>query len=188
MSLRPRPKARLILDVDNPYARLGVSPLAGIDEIKRVASEQRGKRMAQRRAEGQQAAAETEAEIIAIQDIERQIGTPAARALYDREHPQNVLLTVQPSPRDRAFSTAGISAFVTAWLVEELGADAMVVHPDAAWLWLPAGLDAELLGELARFQVHASDDPRPAAADAASDPLSLESLGQLRPRDPSLDT
>jgi hypothetical protein len=188
VSLRPRPKARLILDVDNPYARLGVSPLAGIDEIKRVASEQRGKWMAQRRAEGQQAAAGTEAEIIAIQDVEQQIGTPAARALYDREHPQNVLLTVQPAPRDRAFSAAGTSALVTAWLVEELGADAMVVHPDAHWLWLPAGLDAELLGELARFEGHAPGAPRPAAAGAVADPLSPDSLGQLRPRDSSLDT
>jgi hypothetical protein len=188
VSLRPRPKARLILDVDNPYARLGVSPLAGIDEIKRVASEQRGKWMAQRRAEGQQGSADIEAEIIAIQDVERQIGTPAARAIYDREHPQNVLLTVQPAPRDRAFSAAGTSALVTAWLFEELGADAMLVHPDAHWLWLPAGNDAELLAELARYQGHGPDGPRPAATDDTSDSLSPESLGRLRPREPSLDT
>jgi hypothetical protein len=171
VSARPRPKARLGVDVDNPYARLRVSPLASLDEIKRAASEQRGKWMAARRAEGQQGSAELEAAIIAIQDIEREIGTAAARAAYDREHPQNTLLTVQPAPRDRAFGPAGAAGLVTAWLLEELGADALLVHPDAHWLWLPAGGCPDLLRELARFLEArpVADPPSPSTTDPSTE-------------------
>lgn len=155
MTARPRPKARLVLDVDNPYARLGVSPLAGIDEIKRVASERRGQWMAKRRREGQVGTEDTEAKIIEIQDIEKQIGTTEARGAYDREHPQNVLLTVQPGPRDRGFGPIGASTLVTAWLAEELGPDALLIHPDALWLWLPTIVDPALARVLERFGARA---------------------------------
>jgi hypothetical protein len=151
MTARPRPKARLVLDVDNPYARLGVSPLVGIDEIKRVASDRRGQWMAKRRREGQIGTSDTEAKIIEIQDIEKQIGTAEVRAAYDREHPQNVLLTVQPGPRDRGLGPAGASTLVTEWLAEELGPDALLIHPDALWLWLPAIVDPVLMRVLERF-------------------------------------
>ncbi len=152
MTARPRPKARIVLDLDNPYARLGVSPLAGIDEIKTVASDQRGRWMAKLRSEGAAGSPEIEAKIIEIQDIEEQIGSPAGRAAYDREHPQNVLLTVQQGVRDRGFGPAGAAALITAWLAEELGPEARLVHPDALWLWLPTGGDPGVMDELARFR------------------------------------
>jgi hypothetical protein len=173
MTGRPRPKAPLAVDVHNPYARLGVSPLASIDEIKRVAGDRRGKGMAQARGGGPAAAADAHARILEIQDIERQIGTPAARAAYDREHPQNALLTVQPGPRDRGFGPAGATSLVTAWLADELGPDALLVHPDALWLWLPAGLDPELARELAQFYL--GGDPESAAESARSPITHLES-------------
>ncbi len=148
---RPRPKTRLAIDPENAYAKLGASPLASLDEIKKILSDKRGKAMAARRAKGQSASGDDEAEIIELQAIEKQIGSAASRDAYDREHPQNALLTVQPAPRDRAFEPAKIASLVTAWLVEELGADTLLLHPDAYWLWLPGGLDAELAAQLAPF-------------------------------------
>lgn len=148
---RPRPKTRLAIDTENAYAKLGASPLASLDEIKKILSDKRGKAMAARRAKGQSASGDDEAEIIELQAIEKQIGSAASREAYDREHPQNALLTVQPAPRDRAFEPAKIASLVTAWLVDELGADTMLLHPDAYWLWLPGGLDAELAAQLAPF-------------------------------------
>lgn len=148
---RPRPKTRLVIDTENAYAKLGASPLASLDEIKKILSDKRGKAMAARRAKGQSASGDDEAEIIELQQIEKQIGSAASREAYDREHPQNALLTVQPAPRDRAFEPAKIASLVTAWLVDELGADALLLHPDAYWLWLPGGLDAELAQQLAPF-------------------------------------
>ncbi len=171
---RPRPKARLAIDPDNAYARLGASPLATTDEIKRLLSDKRGKAMAARRARGQQAFGEDEAEIIALQEIEKLIGTPAAREAYDREHPQNALLTVQPAPRDKAFEPARVAALVTAWLVDELGPDQLLLHPDAYWLWLPGGLDPELAAQLQPFAAAAPTRVQPQALD-------LDDLGSLRP-------
>ncbi|HEY4238311.1 MAG TPA: hypothetical protein VGM88_00770 [Kofleriaceae bacterium] len=151
MSQRPRPKTRLAIDPDNAYGKLGASPHATTDELKKLLSDKRGKAMAARRARGQQTFGDEEAEIIELQAIEKEIGTAAARAAYDREHPQNVLLTVQPSPRDRAFEASRTAGLVTAWLAEELGPDALLLHPDAYWLWLPGGLDPDLARELAPF-------------------------------------
>lgn len=155
-SQRPRPKTRLAIDPDNAYAKLGVSPLASIDEIKKLLSDKRGKAMAARRAKGQAASGEEETEIIELQAIEKEIGSPAARAAHDREHPQNALLTVQPAPRDRAFDPPRVASLVTSWLVEELGPEALLLHPDAYWLWLPGGLDPELSAQLQPFAAAAT--------------------------------
>ena len=148
---RPRPKTRLAIDPDNAYAKLGISPLASIDEIKKLLSDKRGKAMAARRAKGQSAAGDEEAEIIELQEIEKQIGSPGARAAHDREHPQNALLTVQPAPRDKAFEPARVASLVTSWLIEELGPETLLLHPDAYWLWIPGGLDPELAAQLQPF-------------------------------------
>lgn len=151
MSTRPRPKTRLAIDPDNAYAKLGASPLATTDELKKLLSDKRGAALAARRAKGQQASGDEEAEIIELQALEALIGTPAARERYDRDHPQNALLTVQPAPRDRAFEPARTAALVTAWLVEELGAEALLNHPDAYALWLPHGLDPDVAHQLAQY-------------------------------------
>ena len=173
---RPRPKTRLSIDLDNAYAKLGVSPLASTDEIKKLLSERRGKAMAARRARGQQAFGDDELEIVELQGIEKQIGTAAAREAYDREHPQNALLTVQSAPRDQAFEPAGIASLVTAWLADELGPDAMLLHPDAYWLWLPGGLDPELAAQLAPFA-----PAEPARIDHTASTLDIHDLGSPRP-------
>lgn len=174
---RPRPTTRLAIDPDNAYAKLGASPLASTDEIKKLLSDKRGRAMAARRAKGQQASGEEEAEIIELQALEKQIGTPAAREVYDREHPQNALLTVQPAARDRVFEPQRLASLVTAWLAEELGPDAMLLHPDAYWLWLPGGLPPELAAQLQPFSQ--ADAPR--AAEASSAFPDVISVGSLRP-------
>lgn len=177
-SARPRPKTRLAIDTENAYAKLGASPLSTIDEIKKMLSDKRGKAMAARRAKGQSAFGDEEAEIIELQAIEKEIGTPAARAAYDREHPQNALLTVQPAPRDRAFEPAKVASLVTSWLADELGPDAMLLHPDALWLWIPGGLDPELQSQLQPFA--AAAEPARATQTASSFP-GVGDVGGLRP-------
>lgn len=167
---RPRPKTRLAIDPDNAYAKLGVSPLASVDEIKKLLSDKRGKAMAARRAKGQAAIGDEEAEIIELQAIEKEIGSPAARAAHDREHPQNALLTVQPAPRDKAFEPAKVASLVTSWLVDELGPEVLLLHPDAYWLWIPGGLDPELAAQLQPFA---------AAAPTAQIRTDLETLPTL---------
>ncbi len=157
---RPRPKTRLAIDPDNAYAKLGISPLASIDEIKKLLSDKRGKAMAARRAKGQAAIGDEEAEIIELQEIEKEIGSPAARAAHDREHPQNALLTVQPAPRDKAFEPAKVASLVTSWLALELGPEALLLHPDAYWLWLPGGLDPELAAQLQPFAAATAATPQ----------------------------
>jgi hypothetical protein len=180
---RPRPRARIAIDPDNAYSRLGASPLASIVEIKKLLSEQRGKAMAARRARGQQAFGAEEAEIIELQAIEKQIGTAAARAAYDRDHPQNALLTVQAAARDRAFEPAPLAQLVTSWLAEELGPEAMLLHPDAYWLWMPHGLEPELAARLQPFVTAASStEPAAPPSSAASSPasaLDVDDVGSL---------
>jgi hypothetical protein len=175
---RPRPKTRIAIDPDNAYARLGASPLASIDEIKRLLSDKRGRAMAARRAKGQQAFGEEEAEIIELQAIEKQLGTPAARAAHDLEHPQNALLTVQPASRDRAFEPARVASLVTGWLAEELGPEAMLLHPDAYWLWIPGGLDPELAAQLQPFAATPATAPGVGASGSFPD---VSDIGSLRP-------
>jgi hypothetical protein len=177
---RPRPRTRLALDPANAYARLGASPRASTDELKKLLSDKRGKAMAARRAKGQVATADDEREILELQAIERDLGSPAAREAYDREHPQTALLTVQPAPRDRAFEPGRLGALVTAWLLDELPPDALLLHPDAYWLWLPGGLDPELAAQLAPF-ARADAAPARVAANLPDLP-DLPTLGPAEPR------
>jgi hypothetical protein len=172
---RPHPKTRMAIDPDNAYAKLGASPRASIDEIKKLLSDQRGKAMAARRARGQQAFGDEEQAIIELQVLDKQIGTAAARERYDREHPQNALLTVQASPRDKVFEPARLTALATAWLFDELGPDALLLHPDAYWLWLPTGLPPELAAQLAPFAT-----AEPARTDPSASTLDVHDLGSPR--------
>src|SRR5271170_6114691 len=95
---RPRSKTMVRLDLYNAYARLGVSPLLPADEIKEVINRKRRDVMRQRRTRGEQQFGEEEDEMTRLQAIENEIGSPKARAQYDRLNPQNELLTIQPSP------------------------------------------------------------------------------------------
>jgi hypothetical protein len=186
---RPRSKSLVRLDLHNAYARLGVSPLASTEEIKRVADEKRRELMRRRRSRGQQHFGAEEAEMAEVQQIEGLIGTPKARAAYDRAFPQNELLTVQPSPHDRWLDPRFRDGLITAWLVEELGRDAPLPSPESLALWVPCGLAREV-SEFLRGFVKAGDAPAPVSAPPEGEgplpgPADLDRLLTDEPSPPS---
>jgi hypothetical protein len=148
---RPRSKTMVRLDLYNAYARLGVSPLLPTDEIKEVINRKRKEVMRKRRTRGDQQFGEEDAEMTRLQAIEDEIGSPKARAQYDRLNPQNVLLTVQPSPGDIWLDAKHRANLVTAWLVEELGRESVLPSPESLALWAPKGLDPDLVDFLGAF-------------------------------------
>ncbi len=174
---RPRSRALVRLDLRNAYARLGVSPLLSTEEIKRVADQKRKEVMRRRRARGQQQFGAEEAEMTELQEIEGLIGTPKARAKYDQENPQNELLTVQPAAHDRWLDPRHRDALLSAWLVEELGREAVLPSPESLALWAPNGLSPEVRAFLLTFVP--ADGGTPTAAAAAPAPDSLPTLADL---------
>lgn len=150
---RPRPKARVVIDPDNAYARLGVSPLSSLDEIKQTLRE-RGNKL-RRAARMQEGEGETEA-LARLQAIEDEIGSAKARLAYDQRHPQNELLTVQPSPRDRFVDTARRAELVGRWVLEELGPEARVLTAAAPAWWMPGGVSDALREALAPYVTEAA--------------------------------
>jgi hypothetical protein len=151
MTTRPRPKGRLVVDPNNAYARLGVSPLSTTEEIKAFVLAKRSKAQASKRSRGDDDFGAAEAEMTRLQEIEEEIGTPRARAKYDTKHPQNELLTVQPARADRRFELRERANLAAAWLVEEIGPDSDFPSPESIPLWSP-DIDAPLEQLLKRFE------------------------------------
>jgi hypothetical protein len=147
---RPRPKGRLVVDPNNAYARLGVSPLSTTEEIKAFVLAKRSKAQASKRSRGDDDFGAAEAEMTRLQEIEEEIGTPRARTKYDAKHPQNELLTVQPARADRRFELRERANLAAAWLVEELGADGEFPSAESIPLWSP-DIDNNLADVLKRF-------------------------------------
>jgi hypothetical protein len=147
---RPRPKGRLVVDPNNAYARLGVSPLSTTEEIKAFVLAKRSKAQASKRSRGDDDFGAAEAEMTRLQEIEEEIGTPRARTKYDAKHPQNELLTVQPARADRRFELRERANLAAAWLVEELGPEGEFPSPESLPLWSP-DIDNNLAEVLKRF-------------------------------------
>jgi hypothetical protein len=180
---RPRPKALVRIDPGNAYARLGVSPRASTEEIKRVIDEKRASASAQRssRADGRFGAEEEE--MARLQQIEKEIGTPRARAAYDEAYPMNALLTIQTGGRDRWIERGHRAGLVSEWLVAELGLEASLPSPETLSLWMPGGPDPALADELRPFQVLEQASREALLAEGAapmqqdvSEPLSVQEL------------
>ena len=171
---RPRPKARIVIDPNNAYARLGVSPLLGTDEIRAFISGLRGKVVGARRGVAAQGFGEAEKEMTRLQEIEAEIGTPRARIAYDQAHPQNELLTVQPGPEDRRFEPRERAGLVSAWLVEELGPEGVFPSAGCRALWSLSGVDAPLAELLSRFLRAASPGGGGGGADGPADAAPIE--------------
>jgi hypothetical protein len=146
---RPRAKTLVSLDLYNAYARLGVSPLLPTDEIKEVINRKRKELVRRRRGRADQQFGEEEAEMTRLQAIEDEIGTPKARAQYDRLNPQNALLTIQPAPGDANLDARYRWGLATAWVVEQLGRETSLPSAEALPLWAPHGLDPEVVEFLA---------------------------------------
>jgi hypothetical protein len=175
---RPRARTMVQLDPDNAYARLGVSPLLPTAEIKEVINRERKEVMRRRRTRGEQRFGPEEAEMTRLQAIEDEIGTPKARARYDRLNPQNVLLTVHPGPDDSCLDPANRAGLATAWLMEELGREGMLPTAESLALWAPGGLDPDLAAFLAAFATPGDDG---SVADAHDAPPDLDDLHRIAP-------
>jgi hypothetical protein len=160
LNQRPRSKRFLRMSQDNAYAHLGVSPLASTEEIDALISKLRGEAVRRvRRGVGE------EEEVLRLQRIHEEIGKPAARKKYDEKHPQNVLLTVQPSQAEQAWLPYRRSGLISEWLYEELGQDEFLLSPRCLGLWSPGGLDEQLTAVLSRFV-----NEKGTGADASTDP------------------
>ena len=153
---RPRPKTRLVVDPNNAYARLGVSPLSSTEEIKAFVLAKRSKAQASKRSRGDDDFGAAEAEMTRLQEIEEEIGTARARTKYDARHPQNELLTVQPARADRRFELRERANLASAWLVEELGPEGEFPSPESIPLWSP-DIDALLEAILKRFSARSRE-------------------------------
>jgi hypothetical protein len=181
---RPRPRARVVIDPNNAYSRLGVSPLTPTDEIARILRDRRGALIREARARGE--AGDETHEVAELQQIEDEIGNPRARAAYDMLHPQNELLTVQPAAAGAALDPRTRADLITAWLYDELGPDAALPHPGALAFWLPgddvlAALEPFLdAGEVPPGGATASPRAPDAAVAAASSGLTIEDLADAK--------
>jgi hypothetical protein len=140
-----------VIDPNNAYARLGVSPLLGTEDIRAFISSMRSRMVGARRGVAAQGFGAAEAEMARLQEIEAEIGTPRARLAYDQAHPQNELLTVQPGVDDRRFEPQERANLVSAWLVEELGPEGLFPSPECRALWSLSGIDAALSDFLSGF-------------------------------------
>jgi hypothetical protein len=148
---RPRSKTFLRIDLDNAYARLGVSPLASSDEIAQRIADLRGKAAKRAKAKAARAFGEDEEEINRLDRIDDEIGKPRARKKYDEDHPQNILLTVQPSPAEQSWQRYRKAGLISEWLADVLGEDAFVPSLHCLQMWSPKGLNEELRQFLSSF-------------------------------------
>lgn len=173
-SKRPAAQTMVRIDPSNPYAELGVSPLASIEEIGARASKRRGELLARRRqnADGRLAAAE-EAQVIRLQELEKKLGSARGRAEYDQNNPLAALLTVQPGTRDLLLDPQRRADLVSAWLVEALAPEAVLPSPHSGWLGIGAPLDTELA---ALLELHLADADTAHAKAVPADPDSPLSL------------
>lgn len=173
------------VDLENAYAKLGVSPLMTTEEIKRVAEQKRRELMRRRRTKSHQQFSAEEDEMTALQAIEDQIGTARAREKYDQANPQNELLTVQPAPHDRWLDPRRRDGLITAWLVEELGQAVTLPSSESLALWAPSGVSPELAALLSMFATDTATEPgtTPDGSPEGPAPLSLADLDKLAASD-----
>jgi hypothetical protein len=166
---RPRSKTFLQINLDNPYGRLGVSPLAPTSAIASRISELRGKAIKRVKAKAARSANDADEEQAHWLDhIAEQIGDPKKRKIYDERFPQNILLTVQPSLTEQAWSRHRRAGLISEWLCELLGQDAVLPAPGCLRLWAPNGLDAVIDQALAEFTAAGPAAPAPVVEEAGA--------------------
>lgn len=174
---RPRPRALVRIDPENPYARIGVTPTASLDEIKKVLDEKRGEAVARARQSGDTKGVE----MMRLQELATVIGNPTRREAYDRMHPWNELLTVQLPPAARALETPYRAALVTAALIEDLGPEPLLPSAHSLALWAPTGCSEELLRVVMEHRTDETAADQTPATDPAF-PVTMLSLDELKPR------
>jgi hypothetical protein len=170
---RPRSKLFLSLDLKNAYTRLGVSPLAPDKEISDRIGKLRTAAVKRLRAKGNASVDDPDQqEAFRLDKIEEEIGDPRKRKAYDERHPQNILLTVQPSPTEQAWARHRKAGLISRWIQSELSEDALCPTPSCPRFWAPAGLDAELLSFLS---AHAEAETGETASPQKSQPSASDS-------------
>ena len=127
------------LDLDNAYARLGVSPLLPTDEIKEVINRKRKDVMRKRRTRGDQQFGEEEAEMTRLAGDRGRDRLAQGPAQYDRLNPQNALLTVQPARATSGSTPSTVPAWSRPGWSRSSAARASLPSPESLALWAPAG-------------------------------------------------
>ena len=169
---RPRPQTLIQYEAQNFYAVLGVSPLASAKEIKGVITKKQNE--ANNRRNITQDKATKEANFIKLQKIAKKIGSEEDKQQYDRAYPHNELLTVQLGENEIWMNKMVQVNFVSTWLLDVLDEEVFLPTPTAIPLWIPKGIDAELLAFLAKFK-HSETE----AHGKQDNGLSLEDLDEI---------
>jgi hypothetical protein len=182
----PRSKTMLGFSRENAYAQLGVSPLVPSEEISARISTLLAEARRRVRAKASKSANDTdEQEILRLQKIDEEIGDPKRRKAYDEKYPQNLLLTVQPSPAEEVWRRHRRAGLISRWVYESVGEASFVPTPTCARLWAPSGVDRAILDFLAGFQHSGStsgSDILPLAEPSVR-PLSPDELERILKED-----
>lgn len=156
---RPRPLARIVIDPNNAYARAGVAPSMTSQEIRRELTRKHAKLSGDAKLSGGRK--ELTEQLEQLGGLLDQLGDAKRRARYDAEHPENELLTVQPSGRDAMPAPARLAALATGWLLDEGDPEAWLPHPESLSIWCPGGVSTELTEFLQAFSETTSTQPDP---------------------------
>lgn len=156
---RPTPRTMVSYDPNNLYTRLGVSPLASTEEIKAIATKRRFEVKDKRDQSAQNK--RTNEEIMKWDNIADKIGAENQRREYDNQHPQNVILTIQPGEEAKIVHSLDRLCLITVWLLETLGVDTLLPSPNAFPLWVPNPIDERLLQRLKTFIDNEESDSVP---------------------------
>ena len=149
---RPRAKSLLTLSLDNPYAKLGVSPLVPTSEIVDIIDRRRSKSNKRIKAKAARAPDDPdELMMLELDAIAELIGDDRRRSKYDERHPQNILLTVQQSAFERTWGRHGRAGLVSDWLYEFVGDEALLPTPRCLKLWAPSGIEPAVQKLLSEF-------------------------------------
>lgn len=181
---RPRSRMFLSLDLKNAYARLGMSPLASDKDIADKIGKLRSAAVKRLKAKGNATIDDPDQqETFRLDKIEEEIGNGQKRNAYDERFPQNILLTVQPSPTEQAWARHRRAGLISLWVQGALADDALCPTPANLRLWSPGGVEAELLDFLSGYSEHdpaaaSSRDTLPKAAEVAA-PVSFDGLNDL---------
>ncbi len=159
-STRPKPHTFVQHDPNNYYAKLGISPLTPIKEIKAIiiSKQMEVKKQLHRCVQKKSKKTALIKKFDKLEKIAKSFASDKKREEYDRLNPQNVLLTVQLSDTHDWLDQSSRINFVSAWLVEELGREKFLPTPESLQLWCPGGLDTELFDFLEQYETQTGTD------------------------------
>lgn len=165
---RPRSKDFLTIDTENAYSSLGVSPLESTEKIASLIADLRAKAKKTAIAKPEQKI-ECQQEIQRLDNLHDDIGKPGGRKRYDEEHPQNIMLSLQPSLIEQSWLRHRLDGLISEWLLEELEQDTVVPSFHCLKFWSPQNLEDDLLAFLAQFTYIENADAKQTEASYAGE-------------------